>query len=172
MTSLTADPKLREKAELKMKTWLHIVARTKTIPKEFVCGEDCEQHSIYGRLFDGHPLNHVKSESPISQISPCWMWILCEIKRKLFFSNFGLGINLPSASQCLKAPRKKRKISPSMRFPPKFWRQKSRVRLYAHWAGVTLRYAYAYTLLHALSQWPTLIHTKEEFLIKLFAFWF
>ena len=65
MTSLTADPKLREKAELKMKTWLHIVARTKTIPKEFVCGEECEQHSIYGRLFDGHPLNHVKSESPL-----------------------------------------------------------------------------------------------------------
>lgn len=74
-----------------------------------------------------------------SQISLCWMWIhICEIKKKTF-SNFGLGINLPSASQCLKAPRKKRKISPSMRFPPKFWRQKSRVRLYAHWAGVTLR---------------------------------
>ena len=45
-----------------MKTWLHIVARTKTIPKDFVCGEDCEQRSIYGSLFDGHPLNHVKSE--------------------------------------------------------------------------------------------------------------
>ena len=58
------DPtgKLAERAELKMKTWLHIVARTKTIPKDFVCGEDCEQRSIYGSLFDGHPLNHVKSE--------------------------------------------------------------------------------------------------------------
>ena len=44
------DPtgKLAERAELKMKTWLHIVARTKTIPKDFVCGEDCEQrHSHY-----------------------------------------------------------------------------------------------------------------------------
>lgn len=55
--------KAEQQAELKMKTWLHIVARTKTIPKGFVCGEECEQHSIYGRLFDGHPLNHVKSES-------------------------------------------------------------------------------------------------------------
>ena len=62
--TMRADPsgKLTEIAELKMKTWLHIVARTKTIPKDFVCGEDCEQTSIYGRFFDGHPLNHVNSE--------------------------------------------------------------------------------------------------------------
>ena len=61
--TMIPDPsgKLVERAELKMKTWLHIVARTKTIPKDFVCGEDCEQMSIYGRVFDGHPLNHVKS---------------------------------------------------------------------------------------------------------------
>ena len=59
----TQCQKMTKIADLKMKTWLHIVARTKTIPKDFVCGEDCEQHSIYGRLFDGHPLNHVKSES-------------------------------------------------------------------------------------------------------------
>ena len=65
---MTADPthKLTEKAELKMKTWLHIVSRTKTIPKDFVCSEECEQHSIYGRLFDGHPLNHVKSEANVA----------------------------------------------------------------------------------------------------------
>ena len=50
--------RLTEKAELKLKTWLHVVARTKTIPKDFVCGDDCEQHSQYGRLFDGHPLQH------------------------------------------------------------------------------------------------------------------
>ena len=57
---LTPDPtnKLTERAELKLKTWLHLVARTKTIPKELVCGEDCEQHSLYGRLFDAHPLQH------------------------------------------------------------------------------------------------------------------
>ena len=66
--TMTADPthKLTEKAELKMKTWLHIVSRTKTIPKDFVCSEECEQHSIYGRLFDGHPLNHVKSEANVA----------------------------------------------------------------------------------------------------------
>ena len=57
---LTPDPtnKLTERAELKLKTWLHLVARTKNIPKELVCGEDCEQHSLYGRLFDAHPLQH------------------------------------------------------------------------------------------------------------------
>ena len=62
-TLLTTKLKSEKAADLKMKTWLHIVARTKTIPKDFVCGEECEQHSIYGRLFDGHPLNHVKSEA-------------------------------------------------------------------------------------------------------------
>jgi len=64
LMTMRPDPsgKLTEKVELKMKTWLHIVARTKTIPKDFVCGEDCEQTSIYGRFFDGHPLNHVNSE--------------------------------------------------------------------------------------------------------------
>ena len=64
LMTMRLDPsgKLTEKVELKMKTWLHIVARTKTIPKDFVCGEDCEQTSIYGRFFDGHPLNHVNSE--------------------------------------------------------------------------------------------------------------
>lgn len=69
--ALAFDPgqKLTQKAELKMKTWLHVVARTKTIPKDFVCSEDCEQHSIYGRLFDGHPLNHAKTESSNSSDS-------------------------------------------------------------------------------------------------------
>ena len=66
--TMTSDPtnKLAERAELRLKTWLHIVARTKTIPKDFVCSEACEQHSIYGRLFAGHPLNHAKSEPPNS----------------------------------------------------------------------------------------------------------
>lgn len=58
-----ASPKMSRKAEILRKTWLHIVARTKTIPKAFVCSDECEQGSIYGRLFDGHPLNHVKSET-------------------------------------------------------------------------------------------------------------
>lgn len=62
--TLKPDPtnRLTEKAELKLKSWLHIVARTKTIPKDFVCGDDCEQHSLYGRLFDGHPLHHPNSK--------------------------------------------------------------------------------------------------------------
>ena len=43
---LTTKLKSEKAADLKMKTWLHIVARTKTIPKDFVCGEECEQHSL------------------------------------------------------------------------------------------------------------------------------
>ena len=52
-----------EKMEARLKAWLHIVARAKTIPKEFVCGEDCEQHALYGRLFDAHPLERINRSS-------------------------------------------------------------------------------------------------------------
>ena len=57
------------KAELKLKTWLHIVARIKTIPKDYVCSEECEQHAIYGRLFSAHPLEKAKSEASDSDDS-------------------------------------------------------------------------------------------------------
>ena len=52
-------------AETRLRTWLHIVARTKTIPKDFVCSDECEQHAIYGRLFNAHPLE----KSPREQLS-------------------------------------------------------------------------------------------------------
>lgn len=40
------------------------MARVKTYPKEFVCSEDCEQHALYGRMFDSHPLE--QSEKPLA----------------------------------------------------------------------------------------------------------
>lgn len=63
VTPFNSASELAEQANVTLKTWLHIVARTKTIPKGFVCSEECEQHSIYGRLFDGHPLQHAKKET-------------------------------------------------------------------------------------------------------------
>lgn len=43
-------------------TWLHIVARTKSIPKDFVCSDNCEQHALYGRMFNAHPLEKSSRE--------------------------------------------------------------------------------------------------------------
>ena len=51
------------KTENKLKTWLHIVGRTKTIQKDAVCIDECKQYAIYGKLFDAHPLDPSKSET-------------------------------------------------------------------------------------------------------------
>ena len=57
------DDKSASKFQLKLRTWLHIVARIRTFPKEPVCGEECEQHAVYGRLFDAHPLEKSNSKN-------------------------------------------------------------------------------------------------------------
>ncbi len=36
------------------KPYFHL--RTKRIPRLWVCGDGCEQHATYGRLFEAHPL--------------------------------------------------------------------------------------------------------------------
>ena len=54
-------------AETRLRTWLHIVARTKTIPKDYVCSDECEQHAIYGRLFNAHPLEKSPREQQLNE---------------------------------------------------------------------------------------------------------
>ena len=53
----------REHCEQKLRAWLHVVARIKTLPKELVCSEECEQHALYGRMFQAHPLNAKEGKS-------------------------------------------------------------------------------------------------------------
>lgn len=62
-------PQHLERVELRLKSWLHLVARTKTIPRDFVCGEECEQHAVYGRLFTAHPLEPSNVEQEDSDSS-------------------------------------------------------------------------------------------------------
>ena len=64
-TGMHATQRAVNTAETRLRTWLHIVARTKTIPRDYVCSDECEQHAIYGRLFNAHPLE----KSPREQIN-------------------------------------------------------------------------------------------------------
>ena len=53
-------------AETRLMVWLHLVARTKSIPKDYVCSDNCEQHALYGRMFNAHPLE----KSPLEVNGP------------------------------------------------------------------------------------------------------
>ena len=41
-------------------TWFKTVTRLRTFTKAFVCGESCEHHITFGRLFEAHPLEALK----------------------------------------------------------------------------------------------------------------
>ena len=66
-TGMNATQRAVNTAETRLRTWLHIVARTKTTPKDYVCADDCEQHAIYGRLFNAHPLEKSPREQQLNE---------------------------------------------------------------------------------------------------------
>ncbi|XP_040565094.1 uncharacterized protein [Lepeophtheirus salmonis] len=46
--------------------WKRFVARAKTLPQDYVCGVDCEQEALYGRLFSSHPLEPSRLERVVN----------------------------------------------------------------------------------------------------------